>query len=106
SLYLQPIYTYQEPFEHDMTGIQLAFSGEKYNRIFIYDVDQGSVADKAELKPGDEILAINFQPVSELGMEKIESIFHSYNNRGLMLDIYSANAKKRERVFMTLKRRI
>lgn len=106
SLYLKPIYTYQEPFEYDMTGIQLAFSGEKLNRIFVYNVDRGSVADKAALKPGDEILAINFQPVSELGMEKIEAIFNSYDNRGLMLDIFSANAKKRERVFMTLKRRI
>ena len=106
SLYLQPIYTFQEPFEYDMTGLQLAFSGEKFNRIFVYNVDQGSVADKAELKPGDEILAINFQPVSELGMEKIETIFQSYDSRGLLLDIYCANTKKRERVFMTLKRRI
>jgi hypothetical protein len=106
SLYLKPTYLFNEPFEYDMTGIQLAFAGEKYNRIFIYNIDQGSVADKVELKAGDEILAINFQPVSELGMEKIEAIFHSYDNRGLLLDIFSAKSNKREQVFMTLKRRI
>lgn len=106
ALYLQPSLGFNEPFEYDMTGIQLAFAGEKFNRIFIYDVDRGSVADKVELKRGDEILAINFQPVSELSMDKIEAIFHSYDNRGLMLEIFSSSSNKRERVFMTLKRRI
>ena len=53
---------------------------------------------------GDEIVAINLNPVSKMNMEDVDNYFKSKNGRSLLLDIY--HDKKYDKVIITLKRRI
>jgi predicted aspartyl protease len=105
-MYLKPNYTFKEPFEHDMSGIEFTSFGENYKRIFITRVEQGSAADEAGLSKEDEILAINFKSVEEMSVEEIDGLFKSRNDRSFLLDVRHKNSKDRDRVILTLKKRI
>lgn len=103
-LYLKPNAKFSEPFEHDMSGMEYYCAGDDYNRIIISRVEPGSPADLIGLEKDDEILSINFKPVSEMTLEQIDAIFKSQNDRSLLLDIF--HDRKIDRVIITLKRRI
>jgi C-terminal processing protease CtpA/Prc len=87
-----------------MSGMEYYCAGDDYNRIIISRVEPGSPADLIGLEKDDEILSINFKPVSEMTLEQIDAMFKSQNDRSLLLDIF--HDRKIDRVIITLKRRI
>ena len=103
-LYLKPGSKFNEPFEHDMSGLEYYADGDNFSRIIISRVEPGSPADVIGLERNDEILAINFKPVVGMSLEEIDNIFRSGNDRSLLLDIY--HDKHIDKVIITLKRRI
>jgi len=104
ALYLKPAALMNAPFEHDMSGIEYYGGGSDFNRIIISRVEPGSPADAIGLEKDDEIVSINFKPVSEMTLDQIDEIFKSQNDRSLMLEI--VHDKKFDRVILTLKRRV
>ena len=104
ALYLKPGPNMNAPFEHDMSGLEYYENGTDYNRVFISRVEAGSPADEVGLEKNDEIVAINFKPVTKMSLEEIDGIFKSREGRSLLLDIY--HDKKLDKVIITLKRRI
>ena len=104
ALYLRPNNNNKIPFEHDMSGLEYYSGGEDFNHVIISRVEPGSPADLAGLAKDDEIVSINFKPVSKMGVEEVDNFFTSRNERSLLLDIY--HDKKYDRVIITLKRRI
>ena len=109
TLYVKPIFTLNEPFEHDMSGMELTSAGEKYERLLISRIEPGSSAFDAGLRKDDEILTINFKPVSEMTPSEIDNLFRSKSDRSFILDVLpqgSKTIKERERIIITLKRRI
>lgn len=109
SLYVKPISVLNEPFEHDMSGMELTSAGEKYERLLISRVEPGSSAFDAGLRKDDEILTINFKPVSEMKPSEIDNLFRSKSDRSFILDVLPQGSKtirERERIVITLKRRI
>jgi len=104
ALYIKPALNFKMPFEHDMSGLEYYGAGENYKRIVVDSVEPGSPADEVGICKDDEITAINFKPVAEMSLEQIDELFKSRNNRNLLLEIY--RNKVRERVIITLKRRI
>lgn len=109
ALYVKPVSVLNEPFEHDMSGMELTSAGEKYERILISRVEPGSSAFDAGLRKDDEILTINFKPVSEMTPSEIDNLFRSKSDRSFIIDVLpqgSKTIKERERVILTLKRRI
>lgn len=109
ALYIKPGIVLNEPFEHDMSGLELTSGGDKFERLFVSRVEPGSSADEAGLKKDDEILAINFKPVSEMSPSEIDNLFRSKSDRSFIIDVLplgSRSSRDRERVILTLKRRI
>jgi hypothetical protein len=106
AMYVKPIAMLKEPFEHDMAGIEISSAGENYDRIIITRVEPLSSAAQVGLMNGDEILAINFKPVTEMSLTEIENLFRSKNGRNLIIDVLSKDRNGKERVILTLKQRI
>jgi hypothetical protein len=106
AMYIKPLTTLKEAFEHDMAGMEISSAGENYERLIITRVEPSSSADLAGLMKGDEILAINFKTVSEMSLSEIDTMFRSRNGRNFVIDVLSKDGKSKERVILTLNKRI
>lgn len=106
AMYIKPLPTLKEAFEHDMAGMEISSAGDNYKRLIITRVEPLSAADQAGLVKGDEILAINFKPVSEMSISEIDSMFRSRNGRNFVIDFLSNDSKNKERIILTLNKRI
>lgn len=104
-IYLRPSSSFQEPFEHDMSGLELVTRAPDFKRILINRIELNSAADSAGLQVADEILSINFRPVQEINMEEINAMFSSRSGKTFFLYIISSNGERRF-VMLRLKRRI
>lgn len=104
ALYLKPGPTLNDRFEHDMSGLEYYKTGDDFDHVIISRVEPGSPADEMGIEAGDEIMAINFKPVTKLSLEDIDGMFKSQADRSLLLQIY--HDKKYDNVIITLKRRI
>lgn len=104
ALYLKPGENFDSPFEHDMSGLEYYSAGDDLTHVIISRVEPGSAADEIGLEKDDEIMSINFKPVSKMTLEDIDAIFRSQNDRTLLLEIF--HDKKTDRVILTLKRRV
>jgi len=102
-LYLKKGVLFDEPFEHDMSGLEYYSTGN-FSHVVISRVEPGSAGDLIGLEKGDEIMSINFKPVMKMTLEEIDTIFKSRDGRGLLLEIY--HDKRYDKVILTLKRRI
>jgi len=103
-MYLKPGLHYNDPFEHDMSGLEYFATGDGYHHVVISRVEPGSAGDAIGLERGDEITAINFLPVDKMTLEDIDSIFKSKDDRTVLLRIF--HDKRYDTVILTLKRRI
>ncbi|WP_413670495.1 aspartyl protease family protein [Mucilaginibacter sp. Mucisp86] len=104
AMYLKPGSTYNDPFEHDMSGLEYYAAGDHLERIVISRVEPGSAADEVGLERDDEIISINFKPVSRMSLQDIDELFKSRDDRSLLLEVY--HDKRVDNVVLTLKRRI
>ncbi len=105
-LHLKRSIDFNEPFEHDMSGLELNAIGKNFDRVLISRIEPGSAGEQAGLQPDDEILSINFKPITVLSAQEIDELFRSRNDRCLLLEIYSHETRTKERIVLTLKRRI
>lgn len=103
ALYIKKGPLFDEPFEHDMSGLEYYSTGN-FSHIIIGRVEPGSAGDLIGLEKGDEIMSINFKPVAKMTLEEIDSIFKSRDGRGILLEIFHDN--RYDKVILTLKRRI
>lgn len=104
ALYLKHLPGRNEPFEHDMTGMEYYFTGTDYNHLMISRVERGSPADNIGIQKDDEITSINFKPVSKFSTAEIDELFRSRDGRSLLLEVY--RDKEYAKLIITLKRRI
>ena len=105
-VYLKPASELKEPFEHDMSGLEITSAGDDFNRIFVSRVEKDSPAAKLGLETDDEIISINFKPVTDMSIEEIDKLFRSKNERSFILSIVPKGTKEVSRVILTLERRI
>jgi hypothetical protein len=103
-IYLKSNFRFKEPFEHDMSGLELYADGDDLKRIIISRVEPGSAGEDAGLTENDEITAVNLRPVTQLGIMDIDRILKSGADRSFIIQY------RRKEVFystvLTLKRRI
>jgi hypothetical protein len=64
----------KEPFEHNMSGMDLRAAGPDYQTIFINTVAENSPAFKAGLRTGDEVLFVNNVSVKTSGLNELYKV--------------------------------
>jgi hypothetical protein len=104
-LQLRPTTALREPFEHDMSGIDLMAMGKNYRRYLVQRVLPGSPAEEAGIQPEEELMSINFTPATTYSISEVNRILHSEDGRLLVLMMRRPNGNVRP-VAVRLKRRI
>ena len=61
----------REEFEHDMSGMELRAKGERFRNYYVEKIIDGSPADLAGLREGDEVLFINNNSTNDLSISDI-----------------------------------
>jgi PDZ domain/Aspartyl protease len=73
-LILEPNVHFREPYEHNMTGIAVRAEGRRGERT-IHSVIEGSPAEEAGLKAGDELEAIDGRPAAGFSLDALYEMF-------------------------------
>jgi PDZ domain/Aspartyl protease len=84
-LLLRPNTKFREPFEHDMSGIDLLATGVDYHRFLVLRVMPDSPAATAGIEPDEELLSINFLPANTFSLTQLDRMLHSEDGRVLLL---------------------
>ena len=64
----------REGFEHDMSGLELKAKGEHFRTYYVAKIVDGSPADLAGVREGDELLFINNNSANELTISDIYKV--------------------------------
>lgn len=104
ALYLKPNETFDQPFEHDMSGIEYFSAGDNLDHLLVSRVEPNSPADEVGLQRNDEIVSINFKPVAKMSIEEVDNLLKSRTDRSILLEVY--HDKRYDKVILTLHRRI
>ncbi|WP_341224876.1 aspartyl protease family protein [uncultured Arcticibacterium sp.] len=75
-----------QPFEHDMSGLDIRAQKDNLKRLFVIDVIEGSPGDLAGLKANDEIVFVNDDHVDKLTVAEIYRLFSK--KEGKSIDIF------------------
>ncbi|MBC7654829.1 MAG: aspartyl protease family protein [Oligoflexus sp.] len=103
-MYLKGNNTLKEPFEYDMSGMELAAFGDNFDAFFVTRIESGSPADELGVQIGDQLLRLNFSATDKLTLDEITQILSSRNGRTLYLEM-----NRKDEIYagiLTLKRRI
>jgi len=65
------------PFEYDMSGLFLVGQGATNERVTVLSVAARTPAAEALLQKGDEIVAINGRPASQVGLDGVRQLFRA-----------------------------
>ncbi|MDB5269569.1 MAG: hypothetical protein JWP58_2609 [Hymenobacter sp.] len=84
-LLLRPNTKFREPFEHDMSGLDLLATGEDYRRFVVLHVVPDSPAATAGIEADEELISVNFLPVNVFSLTQLDRMLHSEDGRVLLL---------------------
>eukprot|EP01133_Synstelium_polycarpum_P011297 gene11297-13179_t len=104
NVYLKPSRYFKKVFEHDMSGMEVYVEERKFNVFIVGRIEPGSPAELADIRPGDQIVSINFKPFEEYNLNDIDLLLKSAENRRIILLLNREN--KMIYKLLTLKRRI
>lgn len=84
-LWLQPARRLREPFEHDMSGLEVIARGPGYHRYVIGQVEPDSPGAQAGLLPDDELLSIDGRGAGEFSLTTLGLLLRSRDGRRVPL---------------------
>lgn len=73
-MFVEPNKYFSEPFEHDMSGLQVVTESPAFNIFRVKRVLANSPAEEAGLKQGDEIITFGGRPVAELKLAALRAM--------------------------------
>ena len=88
-MYIKPNSRINDSFDYDRVGIEVVGGGANYNRFIIFQVKPNSPAAEADIKPDDELVEINFQPVKNMELGNIDKILSDPKTKNIMLKVIS-----------------
>lgn len=86
-MYLRKNKNFREPFEHDMSGMEIYRPNEGEKRFFISRIEPGSPAEKAGFRVDDEILSINFESIQRYTLQKINQLLQKESQGQLIFEV-------------------
>lgn len=78
---------YRLPFEFDMSGITVRMMPTTEKRFYVHQLREGSPADKAGIKLGDEIVTVNGIPIDFWELTGITELLRSRVGKKVKLDV-------------------
>jgi S1-C subfamily serine protease len=72
---LEPNAEFSEPYEVDMSGLDIATEGQDFSVIVVNEVEKGSPAAEAGIQEEDVITAIDGHPTKEFTIMQIRKMF-------------------------------
>lgn len=87
AMYLRKNDSFNQPFEHDMSGIEIFITDDPTTRYFISRIEAGSPAEKAGLSVNDEITGINFKKIETYTVDEITSALKTTDGQALIIEI-------------------
>ena len=84
-LLLRPNAQYRQPFEHDMSGLELLAAGPRLRYCLVLSVAAGSPAEAAGIVPDEEVVIINMLPVALLSLSEIARLLRAQDGQRLLL---------------------
>ena len=75
----------KEPFEHNMSGIELMARGNDYHEYMIDRVIENSPADDAGLLQGDQVMFINNKSSKDISISEIYKLFQKGEGKNVNL---------------------
>ena len=75
----------KEPFEHNMSGIELMARGEDYHEYMIDRILENSPADNAGLMQGDRVMFINNRSSKDISISEIYKLFQKGEGKNVNL---------------------
>jgi len=104
AMYLRKNENFKQPFEHDMSGMEIYADQNQFNQFYIGRIEEDSPAEKAGLLVHDELVSVNFKKVENYTLDELSAVLKSDNGKTVLIEIWREN---RTHVFlMKLKRRI
>ncbi|HET8828924.1 MAG TPA: aspartyl protease family protein [Pelobium sp.] len=103
-VFFKPLNNFKKPFSFDKSGVEITTVGKNFDRYLISRVEPESAADEFGILVGDELLSINFNKASSLGIRAILEILSSETGRTLFIEL--ARGDQRIVGILTLKKRI
>ena len=76
----------KQPFEHDMSGLDVRAFGEDLKKFYVKDADPGSPAYEAGMRNDDELIFINNEPAYDLDVTHIYRILSK--KEGQIVEIF------------------
>ncbi|MDO7876205.1 aspartyl protease family protein [Hymenobacter sp. ASUV-10] len=104
-LWLRPNLHFNEPFEHDMSGLDLLAVGPNLHRFLVLRVAPGSPAAEAGIQPDEELVSVNFMAASAFSLTQISHLLHSSHGRSIILVLRRADGELHTAI-VRLKRQI
>ncbi|HTH50551.1 MAG TPA: PDZ domain-containing protein, partial [Pyrinomonadaceae bacterium] len=85
-LFLEPNERLNNPFDTDMSGLEINASGDDLSVIDIDEVKPASVGAKAGIRGGERIRSVNGRPATELGLQEVKRILRTAGEVDLELE--------------------
>ena len=84
-LFLEPGDRLADPFDTDMSGMELVADGDDLRTISIDEVKPDSTAEKAGIKEGDVVLSIDGRRDTELGIQEARRLMRTAGTHDLVV---------------------
>lgn len=104
-LLLRPNALYRQPFEHDMSGLDLLAAGPNLRHCLVTGVAAGSPAEAAGIVADEELLVVNLLPVAVLSLSEIARLLRAQDGQRLLLvlrrpdgELHSVSLRLRRRI--------
>ena len=104
-LLLRPNSQYKQPFEHDMSGLDLLAIGTNLRYYLVTSVAAGSPAEAAGIVPDEELLAVNLLPTAMLSLSELTRLLRAQDGQRLLLVLRRPDGELHS-VSLYLRRRI
>lgn len=75
----------KEPYEHDMSGLEIRIKGEDLKTVLIQRVVEQSPAHLAGIRPGDEILFVNNRRMDQMSISELYKLLASKEGKEIEL---------------------
>ncbi len=105
SLWLRPNTRFAEPFEYNMSGLELRAGGHNLRRYVVASVGVDSPAATAGVLVDDELLSVNFAAAGSLSLNQLTRLLQLTNNHLLFMTLRHADGELYT-TYLRLKRQI